>query len=71
MLSDLINNFKLKGIKKHEVLNLLGKPTRVDSNYIFYIVDQTFFADISVPLHTKSLVIKFANDTVEWRKIKE
>lgn len=71
MLNDLITNQKLKGIKKDEVLFMLGQPTRTDSNYLFYTVDQKFIGEIPVPLYTKSLVIKFANDTVEWRKIKE
>ncbi|MEO6488432.1 MAG: hypothetical protein ABIO04_00710 [Ferruginibacter sp.] len=71
MLKDLLINTKLHGLKKVEVLNLLGQPNRVDSNYLFYIVDQTHFVNI-MPLHTKTLVIKFSNDgTVEWRKIHE
>jgi len=70
MLKDLVYNQKLKGLKRDEVLNLLGQPTRIDSNYLFYIVSQSFIGDL-VPLHTKSLVIKLINDTVEWRKIKE
>lgn len=68
MLNDLIENQKLKGIKKSEVLNLLGEPDRQDSNYIFYTVDQQLLGDL-LPLHTKTLVIKFVNDTVAWRKI--
>jgi hypothetical protein len=71
MLNDLVYKQKLKGLKKDEVLHMLGQPNRVDTNYFFYIVDQSFLGDIALPMHTKSLVIKFLNDTVEWRKIKE
>jgi len=71
MITYLIDNQKLKGIKKGEVLNLLGPPNRTDTNYLFYTVAQRFLGDIPVPLHTRSLVIKFNKDTVEWRKIHE
>lgn len=71
MLNDLVYNIKLKGFRKDSVLKLLGKPNRTDSNYFFYIVDQRFLGELPVPVKTKSLVIKFLNDTVEWRKIKE
>ena len=71
MLNDLVYNQKLKGLKKEEVLNLLGQPNRTDSNYLFYTIYQEFLGDIPVPVHTKTLVIKLAQDTVEWRKIHE
>ncbi len=68
MLNDLITNEKLKGLKKKEVIDLLGRPDRIDSSYLFYRIAQQrigFF-----PLHTKTLVIKLTKDsTVEWRKI--
>ena len=62
MLKDLIASKILKGIKKEEVLELLGVPTRTDTNYLFYRVAQKrlgFF-----PLHTKSLVIQLSGDTL-------
>lgn len=68
MLEDLMNNQNLKGLKRDEVIVLLGQPDRIDSSYLFYMIAQKrieFF-----PLHTKTLVIKLAKDsTVEWRKI--
>jgi hypothetical protein len=71
MLKDLIANGNLKGLKKDEVLDLLGQPDRTDNGHLFYTVDQEVFANI-MPLHTKSLVIKLNKDsTVEWRKIHE
>ena len=72
MLKDLIDNYTLHGLTRDSILNLLGEPTRTDSGYLFYTVSQRFVADIPVPLHTKSLVIKFTNEgRVEWRKIHE
>ncbi|MGN6531995.1 MAG: hypothetical protein ACTHK0_09605 [Ginsengibacter sp.] len=69
MVKDLIANQSLKGLKKEDVISLLGEPTRTDSSYLFYMVDQTLFANF-FPLHTKTLVIKIGKDsTVEWRKI--
>ncbi len=36
MLEDLVANVKLKGLKKQAVLDLLGQPSRIDSNYLYY-----------------------------------
>ena len=72
MLSDLINNYKLTGLKKNEVLNLLGQPNRSGSGYLFYTIIYKYRGNIPVPVHTKTLVIKLARDsTVEWGKIHE
>ena len=70
MLNDLVYNIKLKGFKKDSVISLLGKPNRTDTNYLFYLVNQDLLGNV-LPFNTKFLVIKFKNDTVEWRKIKE
>jgi hypothetical protein len=70
MLDDLIKNVTLKGLKKVEVLDLLGPPTRVDADYLFYTIDQPKIGIVT--LSNKSLVIKLTKDsTVEWRKIHE
>ena len=69
MLNDLLASDTLKKLKQRQVLSLLGPPTRSDSAYLFYLVDQTLLGDV-FPLHTKTLVIKFNNDsTVQWCKI--
>jgi hypothetical protein len=68
MLHDLVYNVPLKGLKKSEVLELLGLPNRINNNYLFYIIDEkrAFF----FPLHVRTLVIKLDKaNTVEWRKI--
>ncbi len=70
MLDDLVSNVTLKGLKYNELVGLLGAPDRKDSSYLFYRVAQQRIG--LFPLHTKTLVIKFAKDsTVEWRKIHE
>lgn len=70
MLSDLMESDTLKTLNKKEVLELLGKPNRTDENFLFYTVSQQRLA--FWPLHTKTLVIKFAKeDSVEWVKIHE
>ena len=72
MIKDLINNHTLKGLKKEEVYNLLGEPSRTNNGYLYYTIDQQFFPNTSWPIHTKTLVIKLTKDsTVEWRKIHE
>ncbi len=68
MLEDLVYNVTLKGLKRDEILDLLGEPDRTDSSYLFYTIAEPrmFF----ITLHQKALVIKLAMDsTVEWRKI--
>lgn len=71
MLKDLNTNYKLNGLKKDAVLNLLGEPNRTDSGYLFYTILQPYILN-TMPLSNKSLVIKFTkHGTVEWRKIHE
>jgi len=70
MLDDLINNITLKGLKKDELIDLLGPPTRTDADYLFYTIAQPHIGILT--LSNKSLVIKLTSDsTVEWRKIHE
>lgn len=70
MLYDLLENRKVKLLKKEEILALLGEPDRVDSLFLFYtILQKRMFL---FPLHTKSMVIKLKeNDSVEWVRIHE
>jgi hypothetical protein len=70
MLKDLLDNQKLKGLKRDSVLDLLGEPDRTDSSYLFYLIEQKRLKFI--PLHTKTMVIKLSQDsTVNWVKIHE
>ena len=71
MLKDLMANKRLTGLKRDTILKMLGYPNRSDTNYIFYMVRQTLVAGF-FPLHTKTLVIEFAEDnTVRSAKIHE
>jgi hypothetical protein len=68
MLDDLVDNEKLKKLKRDEVINMLGEPDRSDTLYLFYRVAQKRL--YSWPIHTTTLVIKFKEDsTVHWVKI--
>ncbi|MEO4004462.1 hypothetical protein [Flavobacterium sp. CAU 1735] len=70
MVNDLINNKKLKKLKKKAILELLGTPDRTDSGYLFYTIRQKRM--FILPLQTKSMVIKLKeNDSVEWIKMHE
>jgi outer membrane protein assembly factor BamE (lipoprotein component of BamABCDE complex) len=70
MIKDLIANQKLHGLKKDEVVHLLGEPDRTDNGHLFYLIKQDRLGYF--PLHTKTLVIKLNRDSaVEWRKIHE
>lgn len=70
MLDDVMNDEGLRAMEKNELIERLGRPDRVNEDYVYYTVKQKrlgFF-----PLHTKSLVIKFhTNGPVEWMKIHE
>jgi len=70
MLNDLIYNDTVRMLDENEILNLLGEPDRSTDGYLYYMIAQKRLG--SWPLHTKSLVIKFSNDsTIEWMKIHE
>ena len=68
---DLICNKRLTGTKRIDILNMLDQPSKIDTNYIFYRINQTMLGDV-LPLHTKTLGIEFAEDsTVRTSKIHE
>lgn len=69
MLSGLIYNDTVRTLNKSEILELLGEPERSSEGHLYYMVAQKRIG--SWPLHTKSLVIKFSSDTIEWMKIHE
>ena len=71
MVMDLIGNKRLTGTKRHDILNILGEPSKIDTNYIFYRIDETKFGEV-LTLHTKTLAIEFAPDsTVRTSRIHE
>ena len=68
MLNDLLYNDTVRTLNEGEILELLGKPDRLSEGYFYYTVSQKRIG--AWPIHTKSLVIKFENDsTIEWMKI--
>ena len=68
MLDDVVAHYAVHGVRQASILQWLGQPDRTDSSYLFYRITQSrmgFF-----PISTKSLVIKFTEDSLlEWRKI--
>lgn len=70
MLRDLMTDEDFRSLKRNEVLDLLGEPDRIDTNYLFYRVEQKRLG--LWPIHTKTMVVKFAEDSlIEWIKIHE
>ena len=70
MIKDVVHNDSIRGLGRSQILELLGKPDRVNENYLYYLVAQKRLGPW--PLHTKSLVVKFTQqDSVEWIKIHE
>ncbi|MEZ5083761.1 MAG: hypothetical protein R2750_09970 [Bacteroidales bacterium] len=70
MLNNILYNDTIRALNKDEILDLLGEPTRINENYLYYMISQTRLG--SWPLSTKTLVIKFAEDnTIEWIRVHE
>ncbi|WP_029034807.1 hypothetical protein [Salinimicrobium terrae] len=70
MLKDLMTDEDFRSLKRNEVLDLLGEPDRIDTNYLFYRVEQKRLS--LWPIHTKTMVVKFTQDSlIEWIKIHE
>lgn len=61
MYLDLLTNAKLKRLKKESVIEMLGEPDRMDSDYLFYRINQEHIGFF--PLHTKTLIVKLSNDS--------
>ncbi len=70
MLSNLMNNKEIRALKEEEIIELLGKPDRLDSNYLFYRINEKRLGWLT--LHTKTMVVKMHPDSsVNWIKIHE
>lgn len=70
MLKKLMNDQDFRSLNRNEVLEILGEPTRIDTNYLFYRIEQKRLG--LWPIHTKTMVVKFRNDSlIEWIKIHE
>lgn len=70
MLLNLIESDTLKKLKKGSILELLGKPERINENHLYYLVSQERLG--FWPFHSKFLVIKVDdNGDVDYVKIHE
>ena len=72
MLSDLITNHKLIGLKYSQIVELLGEPDFKDSLCYSIIVDYGTNID---PVYTKNLNFTFSMDSIitsfnvqDWKK---
>lgn len=73
MLADLLHNYKLKGLKYNELIDLLGQPNAHDSTSINYDI-VIRYAGID-PNYVKSLTFDLSKDSVitayhveEWKE---
>jgi hypothetical protein len=70
MLNDIAYNDSVRSQNKIEILDLLGEPDRSNENHLYYLIAETRLG--FWPLHTKTLVIKFSDDsTIDWIRIHE
>jgi len=70
MLHDVVYNDTIRTLSEGDIVRLLGEPDSWNNNHFYYYIFRKrigFFA-----LHTKTMVIKFKEDTtIEWIKIHE
>ena len=70
MLNNVIFNDSLRSLKRNELIETLGEPTRTNNEYVYYLIEES--KALFVTLHASTLVIKFKeDDSVEWMKIHE
>ena len=77
MLNDLMKNYKIKGLKYSEIIDLLGEPeirTTSDSFSAVYNIETEYGNDID-PIYVKELEISLNKDSVaqnciitNWKK---
>ena len=70
MLNNVIYNDSLRSLKKSAIIKELGEPTRINNEYVYYLIEKNKV--LFMTLNSKTLVIKFKeDDTVDWMKIHE
>lgn len=74
MIQDLTTNYKLKGLKKTELTDLLGEPNYADDTTFSYLIEEDYGTDID-PVYTKFLQFNLGRDSTiidfkvnEWKK---
>lgn len=74
MLQDLQSNYKLEGMSRSQIVELLGEPDYKDDSSIAYKVEVKYGNDID-PVYTKTLEVKLDNnktvqsvDVRDWKK---
>lgn len=70
MLNNVIYNDSLRALNQKDVIAHLGEPSRVQDNYVYYLLEEKKV--LMLTLTARTLVIKFnEEDRVEWMKIHE
>ena len=70
MVQDLVYNDTIRTLNKTQLLELLGEPSYIRAEYLYYRITETRLG--SWTIHTKTIVIKLKEDTaIEWIKIHE
>ncbi len=69
MLDSVIYSDTTRNLSREQIEQLLGTPDRTNENHFYYTITQKRIG--SCPLHTKTMVIKFSRDSIEWIKVHE
>jgi hypothetical protein len=68
MLNSVLYNDSIRKLNRMEIIELLGKPDKDRDSFLYYRINEDKLG--AWTLHTKTLVIKFSNDSsLEWIKL--
>ena len=69
MVDAVLYSDTIRALPKSGILQLLGAPDRTNAEYDYYVIKKTRLGLWT--LKSRTLVIKYAGDQVEWIKIHE
>ncbi len=69
MLDSTLYNKELRAMNKSQLLAELGPPDYQVDQYYYYRISQTRI--LGWPLHTRTLVLLFSRDSLEWIRLHE
>ncbi len=67
MYQEVLYHDTIRNGNQDQILSLLGKPDRQQEGHWYYQVNQEKMGEM--PLHTRTLVIKWEADTITWIKV--
>lgn len=69
MVNSILFDDSLRQLSKDEIVETLGEPNRQTGEYIYYEIERSKL--LFMTMYTRTLVIKFDGQRVEWMKVHE